>query len=438
MERCEDTMAKYQPGCLLIRVEGDTARFINRCAEEEISAERFCSTDGVLFGYIPQKDYKQTRFLAEQLGCELSVLEKDGVSCTLSRYRRRLGLIVWPAVLTGALLFSQCFAWALTVNGLSQVDRTLILDAAEDAGLRIGSFLPSVDMQAVADHILETIPGVGYCAVNKIGSHVEIEINEAAQIPTVLPDDPCSVIAAETGTIVYLEVYNGQESVKVGETVGKGQQIVSGITESADGKTRYVHASALVLADAKFTREFTLDIKQLEREYLDEKEVRWSVELFGKAIPLYLPDGVKKAAGQAVKAAEQLTGFLFSGPESSEQTEDEQDVLWEETVTRQPLTIAGVQLPIGMIKNLRESYTESEKNFSEEEALAQLQQAAAAWETENLADGEILSREEKMTVDDGVATLTVDYLCRMDIASPKKIEVTFDEEQSEETSDSAG
>ena len=63
----------------------------------------------------------------------------------------------------------------MTVNGLSQIDESLVLDAAEDAGLRIGSFLPSVDMQVVADHILETIPGVGYCAVNKIGSHVEIE-----------------------------------------------------------------------------------------------------------------------------------------------------------------------------------------------------------------------------------------------------------------------
>ena len=99
-------MSKFKPGCLLIRVEGDPTRFINRCAEEEISAERFCSTDGVLFGYIPQKDFKRAQYLAEEIDCELAVLEKDGVSYTLQRYRRRLGLIVWPAVLTGVLLFS--------------------------------------------------------------------------------------------------------------------------------------------------------------------------------------------------------------------------------------------------------------------------------------------------------------------------------------------
>ena len=420
-------MSKFKPGCLLIRVEGDTTRFINRCAEEEISAERFCSTDGVLFGYIPQKDFKRAQYLAEEIDCELAVLEKDGVSYTLQRYRRRLGLIVWPAVLTGVLLFSQCFAWAMSVNGLSEIDESLVIAAAEDAGLKIGSFLPSVDMQAVADHILETIPGVGYCAVNKIGSHVEIEINEAAQIPTVLPTDPCDIIAAETGTIVYLEVYNGQESVKTGETVGKGQQIVTGITESADGKTRYVHASALVVADAKFTREFSLEINQKEREYLGDQQVRWSVELFGKAIPLYLPDGIKNAAGQAVKLFEKVTGFLFSGPEAYEQPTEQQTVLWEENSSRQPLSIGGVQLPIGMIKTVRESYTETEKNFSEEEALAALQQAAAAWEAENLADGEILSKEEKMSVSDGMAVLEIEYLCRMDIASPKKIEVTFED-----------
>lgn len=420
-------MSNFKPGCLLIRVEGDTTRFINRCAEEEISAERFCSTDGVLFGYIPQKDYKSAQSLAEENGCELTVLEKDGVSYTLQRYRRRLGLIVWPAVLTGALLFSQCFTWAMTVNGLSQIDEKLVIAAAEDAGLKIGSFLPSVDMQAVANHILETIPGVGYCAVNKIGSHVEIEINEAAQIPTVLPTDPCDIIAAETGKIVYLEVYNGQESVKTGETVGKGQQIVTGITESADGKTRYVHASALVLADAKFTREFTLEINQKEREYLDEKQIRWSVELFGKAIPLYLPDGLKSTADQAVKLFEKVTGFLFSGPKTVEPADEQQSVLWEESNSRQPLSVGGVQFPIGLIKTVRESYTETDKTFSEEEALAALQQAAAAWEAENLADGEILSRDENMAIDNGIAVLQIEYLCRMDIASPKKIEVSFED-----------
>ena len=102
---------------------------------------------------------------------------------------------------------------------------------------------------------------------------------------------------------------------------------------------------------------------------------------------------------------------------------------FDKILRRSPESTGGGKLPV---------HATFFHHSTEEEALAQLQQAAAAWETETLADCEILSREEKMTVDDGVATLTVDYLCRMDIASPKKIEVTFDEEQSEETSDSAG
>ncbi len=417
-------MGNFKPGCQLIRVRGDTARFLSRCAEERIPAQRFCSTKGVLFGYIPQRDSRRAQSLAGETGCEMAVLEKDGVSCALQRYRRRLGLIVWPAVLTGALLFSQCFVWAMSVNGLSEIDQSLVLAAAEQAGLKIGSFLPAVDMQSVADHILKTIPGVGYCAVNKIGSHVEIEINEAMQIPPILPTDPCDIIASETGTIVYLEVYNGQESVKTGETVGKGQQIVTGITESADGKTRYVHASALVVADARFTREFSLRIRQTEREYTGQKQQRWSLELWGKAIPLYLPDGIRNAAGQAVRWLKKAAGFLFSGPEAAAPPQNPPEVLWEETSSRQPLTICGIQLPIGLIRTVLESYTETEKSFSDEQALAALRQAAAAWEAENLSDGEILSKEEKMTVRGEWAILEIKYLCRMDIASPKKIEVS--------------
>lgn len=418
-------MSSFEPGCLLIRAEGDTARFLNTCAAEELAVQRFCSTDGVSFGYIPAREWKRAKMLAEKSGTALSIIEKDGVSYTFLRYKKRIGLVIWPILATGLLLFSQCFLWAIDVNGCETLSPQVILSVAEEAGLYKGRFLPSCDMEAVAGSILSELPGVGFCAVNKIGSRVEIEINEIAQIPIVLPSDPCNIIAAETGQIVYMEVYNGQENVKVGEAVGKGQQLVTGITESADGKTRYVHASAKIIADASFSHDFTLELRQKEKNYTGKSVHRYSLELFGGKIPLYLPEPAEKAFTAAKQFLGKAGQFLFDGPEPDAEPEPPEEILWESEITRAPLTVWGVQLPIGLVTETREGYTETDRTFTEEEALSLLHQAAAAWEEENLADGEILEKEEKMETDGKEAVLHVDYLCRMDIASPRKVEVAF-------------
>ena len=247
---------------------------------------------------------------------------------------------------------------------------------AAEAGLTTGRFLPTLDAGEVAARIREEIPGVAICAVNKVGARVEINIHEMHNPPVVLPTDPCDVVAAETGKILYMEVYDGQERVKVGETVGKGQQIVTGVTESADGKLRYVHASASVIADAYFSHTFTLRLSQTERVYSGDEEKRYALELFGRRIPLYLPEGAENALSEAGRWLRQASAFLFKGPGDSLALPEEPPLLWEETASAAPLTLFGLRLPVVAVTITREGYTEEEKLFTETEAVQTLREAA--------------------------------------------------------------
>ena len=75
----------------------------------------------------------------------------------------------------------------------------------------------------------------------------------------------------------------------------------------------------------------------------------------------------------------------------------------------------------------RSGYTKADRVFTEAEALETLEQAAAAWEEENLVSGEIKERTATMEIDGQQAVYHVDYLCEMDIASPRKLDVVFAE-----------
>lgn len=417
-------MLNHAPGFTLCRLDGDLPAFLNACAGAGVPVER-AAADGRCF--VRSSSLPEARALAAQKGGVLSPLQDGRFSRLLTRYRRRVGLAFWPVLTVALLLFSQCFAWRIEVTGLESLDPALIRSVAAEAGLSIGRFLPTLDTAGVAAHIREEVPGVAICAVNRVGALVEINIHEMHTPPALRPTDPCDIYAAETGKIVYMEVYAGQERVKVGETVGKGQQIVTGVTESADGKLRYVHADAAVIAEAKFSHTFTLPLTQTERVYTGETETRYALGLFGREIPLYLPEGAEKAFSALSRALRQTAAFLFKGPGDPLALPETEEPLWEEQRSAGPLTLFGVRLPLGLTTIRREGYHETGRQFTETEAVRTLREAARDWEAENLADAAVLSREEVFRVEEQkgrrVGVLTVNYLAEMDIASPRRVEV---------------
>ena len=149
--------------------------------------------------------------------------------------------------------------------------------------------------------------------------------------------------------------------------------------------------------------------------------------LFGRRIPLYLPEGAENALSGAGKWLRQASAFLFKGPGDSLALPEETPLLWEETASAAPLTLFGLRLPVVAVTITREGYTEEEKLFTETEAVQTLREAARDWETENLADAVIKEREETFRVEewDGgrVGVLEIQYLAEMDIAQPRKLEV---------------
>ncbi|MDD6032285.1 MAG: sporulation protein YqfD [Oscillospiraceae bacterium] len=387
-------------GCLLFRAEGeDISGFLTLAADYDLTIQKFCKADGICFGYLPPREYRTAARLARSVGVRLQILEKNGVSFALRRYRRRLGLLLWPILFTGLLLFSQCFLWAVDVTGCEKMQPETIRQAAAGLGLKQGIFLPAADLAAITTRLRQDFPTIASLSLNRVGSRVEIALTEATLSPPILPEDPCNLVAARTGRITSLSVTRGQSAVKLGQTIAEGQLLISGITETPDGKIAYDHASGQVLAETSFQKAFTLQLKQQEKQFDQvEKQCRY-LDLFGKKLPLFLPDGLLR----------RLTG--------------KEEQLYESSRTLEPLTVLGIELPLGVETETRAYYTLREKVFTEESALRELEEAAADFEQHELQDAQILTRESAASVSEGVMTLTLSYTCIEDIARERAIEI---------------
>jgi similar to stage IV sporulation protein len=73
------------------------------------------------------------------------------------------------------------------------------------------------------------------------------------------------VIAAKDGQIKYMEVYEGQAMFVPGNTVSKGEVIVSGVMQDKHNNIRVVYARAKVIAQVyeKLVAEMPLETMEL-------------------------------------------------------------------------------------------------------------------------------------------------------------------------------
>ena len=234
--------------------DGFLERFINLCAQNRVPI-----WDGRRDGssYTAQTTLRGSRRLAElaqKAGVILEPPRRGGAPAILRRYRKRTGLFAGAAMIVIAILVMGCFIWQVRVEGLQTIPEEEVFAALEDLGVHRGALRRDIDAREVERMLMLRLDKAAWVAVNLRGSTAVVEIQERVVPPDLIDDGlPYNVVAKKPGFITYVEVYNGQPTVKAGDSVDAGEILVSGIMEDKKGNNRLVHARAKVLAQTQET-----------------------------------------------------------------------------------------------------------------------------------------------------------------------------------------
>lgn len=383
-------------GTVLFQAEGDeVGRFLSLCRSGGLNVKQFEKNGSTCRGYLSPREYKQASSLGKSVGVRLRIEKKIGIPFLLYRYRKRLGLFIGAAAAVGVLMFLQCFVWAIDVSGNEQITDTHILATAEKYGLKKGLFLPKADLEKIELDMMGDLPTLSFLSLNRIGSRVEIELSEESPKPFIIPgDEPCNIVSSKTAQIAETEVYAGQKMVKLGDVVYEGDLLVSGVVESADGKTTYHHASAKILAQTNFVKEFSVALNQEEKNYTGKEKKRYRIDICGKKLPLFIATSIH-------------------APHDSKKEMD-------------TLRFFGIPLPIGLETETISFYEVHSVSFTEEQALELIEKNIEIYEQEELKDAEILSKEVSASLDGELFRAEVRYQCLEDIAIAQKIDADVD------------
>lgn len=274
-------------GFLEVEFSGDiTEVILNICAKNGISLWNSKRKNGKIRCYITVRDFKALPKIAVKSGIRVHILKKRGLPFIINRYRKRFGIPVGAALFFGIIYIMSCFVWSVEVNGNKRVGEGEILSACEKIGIKEGTLKSKLYPQIAKQELLLEVDKLAWASVNIEGSRVTVEVTEAEKEK---PDNsaPTNLIAAADGKILKLDITSGNCVVKAGDTVAKGELLVSGIIERADS-TKFVCSEGTVTAETQRIIEVKAYYKRTVSEKTGRVKKRNMLSFFGLKIPLYL------------------------------------------------------------------------------------------------------------------------------------------------------
>lgn len=278
---------KFIIGFLEVEFSGDiTEVILNICAKHGISLWNIKRKDKKIRCFMTVSSFRALPDIARKSGIRVHILKKIGLPFIINRYKRRFGIPVGAAVFFSFLYFMSCFVWSVEVEGNKAVPENEILSTCETFGIKEGVLKSSIDPQIAKQKLLLEKNKLAWASVNVEGCMVTVNVTEAKEKEQ---DNSIAtnITAAADGIITKIDVTSGNCLVKVGDTVAKGQLLVSGVIEHADN-TRFVHSSGSIIAKTERVITVSADYKRIVAKKTGAVKKRSVLSFFGINIPLYL------------------------------------------------------------------------------------------------------------------------------------------------------
>lgn len=330
---------------------------------------------------ISRRDLRVLRSVTERRGDTLRYNWGKGI------YRSGRLLIGRPVLFLGILLlllstvFLPTRIYFIEVEGAASVPEQKIISEAITCGIRFGASRRDIRSEQVKNRLLEAIPELQWVGVNTYGCRAVISVRERSQQEDVpVPQGIASIVAARDGVIGEMTVTKGSAVCGPGETVTKGQVIISGYSdlglcirgEVAEGEVfAETERSLTVIAPAKFQR-------------------KGATMRSNKKISLIL--GKKRI-------------FFFKGSGISDASCDKMYLEYYLTLP------GGFRLPIALGVEETVEHGLEETTLDMETAELMVRQRADSYLTSWMISGKILDRDETVTEGDGFHISQGRYHC---------------------------
>ena len=180
---------------------------------------------------VSARQVRQAVALAKQSYCEAEMLRQRGIKSLLKQAIKRPVLLFGIVGVLILCFYLQSFVWVIEIDGCETVEDMEILQALQTMGVEIGSRSDQVDSVELRHRLLQVLPRLSWVAVNRTGCRLRVLTCGREERAQTQGNSAAHLVAVRDGVVTELNVSEGVELCKVGDTVKAGQILTSGFED---------------------------------------------------------------------------------------------------------------------------------------------------------------------------------------------------------------
>ena len=274
-------------GILVVEFSGIyPEKILNLCAQNKIAIWNTRFSGQKIRFFITVKDFRKLPKILKKSGIKVHILKKKGFPFFINKYKKRFGIFAGVVLFFAVLQFMSGFIWIIEVQGNKTVKTNEILSVCSDLGIKIGAKSDSIDTKNSPQNLLLKMDDLAWGSFNIEGCKLTVNVSEVA---SKKEDNSVAtnLKASADGVIKKIDVTSGNCVVKVGDTVKKGDVLVSGIIENAS-ETKFVHSIGSIIAEIQETVSFSEPFLKKVKYPFGKPRQKSVLEIFTLKIPLYI------------------------------------------------------------------------------------------------------------------------------------------------------
>ncbi len=288
---------RYIRGYLYVSLVGKSPeRFINLCRNNKIYIWKVIKDDTGYVFYMYAADYKKLNKIFWKTKTYPHILERYGIIFHIKRLLRRRMLIPSFALFLFVIYALSYVVWDIDISGEMRHTDEEIREYLKDIGVCEGVLTNDVDGSAIEKNIRNRFNDISWVSVELSGCNIHIKILEADIMEDKRNTDEeySSITASSSGIINKIMTRKGTPHVRAGDTVEKGQILVSGIIELYDDsggviKKNPVYADADVYIDTIYEYKDEFPMIYADRHYTDSTKKKIKIHIFDRTFFLENP-----------------------------------------------------------------------------------------------------------------------------------------------------
>ena len=274
-------------GYLYVRVTAkNPEKLLNLCAAKGIPIWRVSVKGKKLYFKIGITSFKRLRIFKRNIPCKVHITKKTGLPFFVHKNKKRYGMVAGFILFFVILNIMSGYGWNICISGNKDVKSADIEASLNQIGIYEGVRISSIDPEVKRNELLLKRNDISWAAINIEGSKITVDVVETKK-PDETDNAPSNLFSTDDGIIKKIEVKQGVSEVKVGDTVSKGQLLVSGVKEYDDLSAGFEKSMGSIYAEVNYDFTITQPFKVTEYVKTGERETNYLLSAFGLNIPLY-------------------------------------------------------------------------------------------------------------------------------------------------------